>query len=171
MLEQELKKFILGHKNVIIMCIGNDMRGDDAAGPIVAEKLNQDILTCPEKYSDIKVVNAGTVPENYTGLIRSKSPSHIIYVDAVEMGQDPGSLKLVSEDEIANYSISTHAMPLSFMIKYLKSFSDAKVILVGIQPKSIEMFEKVSDELMEGIELLLIDLRKILMSEDPYDSC
>ena len=167
MLEQELKKFIQDHKKMIVLCIGNDMRGDDAAGPIVAEKLNQKILSCPEKYSDIKVVNAGTVPENYTGLIRSESPSHIIFVDAVEMGQTPGSLRLVYEDEIANYSISTHAMPLSFMIKYLKSFSDAEVILIGIQPKSLEMFEKVSEELKEGIELLIMDLQKTLMSKDP----
>ena len=167
MLEQELKKFIQDHKKMIVLCIGNDMRGDDAAGPIVAEKLNQKILSCPEKYSDIKVVNAGTVPENYTGLIRSESPSHIIFVDAVEMGQNPGSLRLVYEDEIANYSISTHAMPLSFMIKYLKSFSDAEVILIGIQPKSLEMFEKVSEELKEGIKLLIMDLQKTLMSKDP----
>ena len=166
MLEQKLKKFIQNHKKMVVLCIGNDMRGDDAAGPIVAEKLNQKILSCPEKYSDIKVVNAGTVPENYTGLIRSESPSHIIFVDAVEMGQDPGSLRLVYEDEIANYSISTHAMPLSFMIKYLKSFSDVEVILIGIQPKSLEMFDKVSEELKEGIELLVMVLQKTLMSKD-----
>ena len=166
MLEQKLKKFIQNHKKMVVLCIGNDMRGDDAAGPIVAEKLNQEILSCPEKYSDIKVVNAGTVPENYTGLIRSESPSHIIFVDAVEMGQDPGSLRLVYEDEIANYSISTHAMPLSFMIKYLKSFSDVEVILIGIQPKSLEMFDKVSEELKEGIELLVMVLQKTLMSKD-----
>lgn len=167
MLEQELKKFIQDHEKIIILCIGNDMRGDDAAGPIVAEKLEHEILSCPDKYPDIRVVNAATVPENYTGLIRSESPSHIIFVDAVEMGQDPGSLRLVYEDEIANYSISTHAMPLSFMIKYLKSFSDAEVILVGIQPKSLEMFEGVSDELKDGIEYLMMDLQKIFKSEDP----
>jgi len=166
-LVQELRKFIHDHEKIIVLCIGNDMRGDDAAGSIVAERLNQEILNCPENYSDILVVNAGTVPENYTGLIRSESPSHIIFVDAVEMGQDPGTLRLVYGDEIANYSISTHAMPLSFMIKYLKSFSDAEVILVGIQPKSIDMFENVSEELMDGIEHLIVDLQKSLKSENP----
>jgi hydrogenase 3 maturation protease len=163
-LEQELKKFIQDHEKIIILCIGNDMRGDDAAGPIVAEKLKQLIRSSPDKYPDIIVVNAGTVPENYTGSIRSESPSHVIFVDAVEMGEDPGSLRLVYEDEIANYSISTHAMPLSFMIKYLKSFSDAKIILVGIQPKSLEMFEGISEELNKGIEYLMMDLKKILKS-------
>lgn len=145
------------------------MRGDDAAGPIVAKKLDQKIQRDPDNYLNIIVVNAGTVPENYTGLIRSESPSHIIFVDAVEMDLDPGSLRLVYEDEIANYSISTHAMPLSFMIKYLNSFSDAEIILLGIQPKSLEMFEEVSEELKKGIEYLMIDLQSIFQPQPPQN--
>ncbi|UTB31679.1 MAG: hydrogenase maturation peptidase HycI [Methanobacterium sp. ERen5] len=167
MLGQELKKFIQNHENIIFLCIGNEMRGDDAAGPIIAKKLGQEIQRHPDKYPRVSVVNTGTVPENYTGMIRSKQPSHIIFVDAVEMDLDPGSLRLVHQDEIASYSISTHAMPLSFMIKYLKSFSDAEIILIGIQPKSMEMFEEISEELKEGIESLMIELIRIFQCQDP----
>lgn len=134
------------------------MRGDDSAGPLVAEK-----LSFLDKNQDIIVVNAGTVPENFTGLIRSEYPSHVIFVDAVDMSLKPGTVRLVHEDEIANYSISTHAMPLSFMIKYLKSFSDANMILIGIQPKSLEMFDGISKELETGIENLIKDLQKIFL--------
>ncbi len=137
--------------------MGNDMRGDDSAGPIVAEKL----ASIVDKNPNIMVINAGTVPENYTGLIRTESPTHIIFIDAVEMNLKPGTLRLVQGHEIANYSISTHAMPLSFMIKYLKSFSDADIILIGIQPKSLEMFDEISKELERGIEELMKDLQKI----------
>ena len=35
------------------------------------------------------VINAETVPENYTGLIRKEEPSHIIFIDAVEMKMNP----------------------------------------------------------------------------------
>lgn len=167
MLEQELKKFIQNHENIMFLCIGNEMRGDDAAGPIIAEKLDHEIRSCPDKYPKMSVVNAGTVPENYTGMIRSNQPSHIIFIDAVEMGLDPGSLRLVHQDEIANYSISTHAMPLSFMIKYLKSFSDAEIILIGIQPKNLEMFGEISEELEEGIESLMVKLIRIFQCQDP----
>ena len=91
------------------------MRGDDAIGPIVAKKLK----VIFKKQKDFIVINAETVPENYTGLIRKEKPSHIIFIDAVEMKMNPGEIKLIQSKKLLDYSISTHAMPLSFMIKYL----------------------------------------------------
>jgi hydrogenase 3 maturation protease len=156
-LEQKLKKFTANHGKILFLCIGNEMRGDDSAGPLIADKLDRIFAENP----DIKVINAGTVPENYTGVIRNETPSHIIFVDAVEMDMEPGSLRLVESDEIANYSISTHAMPLSFMIKYLKSFIKSEIILIGIQPKNLEMSNTISSEVMEGIEKLINHLQNI----------
>ncbi|WP_048189935.1 hydrogenase maturation peptidase HycI [Methanobacterium sp. SMA-27] len=150
MLEQELKKFLKDHKLVIFLCIGNVMRGDDAIGPILARKLK--VIFKNQK--DFIIINAETVPENYTGLIRKEEPSHIIFIDAVEMDMNPGEIKLIESNEIANYSISTHAMPISFMIKYIESFTDAKILLIGVQPKNIDLSNQVSDEVKNGVEEL-----------------
>ncbi len=157
MLEQELKKFVEDHKLIIFLCIGNVMRGDDAIGPIVAEKLN----VIFKKQKDFIIINAETVPENYTGLIRKEKPSHIIFIDAVEMDMNPGEIKLIQSNEIANYSISTHAMPISFMIKYIESFTDAKILLIGIQPKNIDLSNQVSNEVKNGVEELSRILKNI----------
>ncbi len=94
------------------------------------------------------------MPENYTGLIRKEEPSHIIFIDAVEMDMNPGEIKLIESNEIANYSISTHAMPISFMIKYIESFTDAKILLIGVQPKNIDLSNQVSNEVKNGVEEL-----------------
>ena len=126
------------------------MRGDDGAGPLMARNLTKLF----KNQSELLVINAATVPENYTGLIRKETPSHIIFIDAVEMKMNPGSIKLVKYEEIAEYNISTHAMPLSFMIKYLESFTDAKILLIGIQPKNMEMSNPVSKEVKFGVEEL-----------------
>ena len=126
------------------------MRGDDAIGPLIARNLAKLFKNQPE----LLVINAETVPENYTGVIRKEKPSHIIFIDAVEMKMNPGSIKLVKYDDIAEYNISTHAMPLSFMIKYLESFTDAKLLLIGIQPKNMEMSNPVSEEVKTGVEEL-----------------
>ncbi len=150
MLEQELKIFAEEYSKIIFLCIGNDMRGDDGVGPLIAKNLVKLFINQPE----LLVINTGTVPENYTGLIRKEKPSHIIFVDAVEMKMNPGSIKLVKYDKIADYNISTHAMPLSFMIKYLKSFTDAKILLIGIQPKNMEMSNTISEEVKTSIEKL-----------------
>ena len=99
------------------------MRGDDAIGPILARKSK----VIFKKQNNFIVINAETVPENYTGLIRKEEPSHIIFIDAVEMDINPGEIQLIESNEIANYNISTHAMPISFMIKYIESFTNAKI--------------------------------------------
>ena len=133
------------------------MRGDDAIGPMIAGKLKKVFKKTP----DLMVINAETVPENYTGTIRKETPSHIIFIDAVEMKSNPGHIRLVQREEIADYSISTHAMPISFMIKYLESFTDARMLLIGIQPKNMEMNNSISDEVQESVEKLTGILMKI----------
>ena len=133
------------------------MRGDDAIGPMIAGKLKKIFKKTP----DLMVINAETVPENYTGTIRKENPSHIIFIDAVEMKSNPGHIRLVQREEIADYSISTHAMPISFMIKYLESFTDARMLLIGIQPKNMEMNNSISDEVQESVEKLTGILMKI----------
>lgn len=157
MLKRALEEFIDDHGKIMLICIGNDMRGDDGIGPLVAGELEE----LSEENTDIIVINTGTVPENYTGLIRKVQPSHIIFIDAVEMKMAPGDIKLVQKDEIANYSISTHAMPLSFMIKYIETFTDASVLLIGIQPKNMELYEDISDEVKIGSEKLTKILKHI----------
>ena len=132
------------------------MRGDDALGPLIAENLAELFI----EQQELMVINAETVPENYTGLIRKEIPSHIIFIDAVEMKMNPGHIRLVQSDEIADYSISTHAMPLSFMIKYLKSFTDASMLLIGIQPKNMEMPNTISEEVKNSVEELTEIIRK-----------
>ena len=126
------------------------MRGDDGLGPLMARNLTKLL----KNQSELLVINAETVPENYSGLIRKENPSHIIFIDAVEMKMNPGSIKLVKCEEIAEYNISTHAMPLSFIIKYLESFTDAKILLIGIQPKNMEMSNPISKEVKSGVEEL-----------------
>ena len=149
---------------ILFLGIGNDMLGDDAIGPVTVHKLSEMF----KERTDILVINGGTVPENYTGIIRRENPSHLIFIDAVEMGKEPGHIRLVEKDEIANYSISTHAMPISFLIKYLESSVDAQIILIGIQPKNMDMTQSalkkdvISSEVEKSIEKIVKILKSIL---------
>jgi hydrogenase 3 maturation protease len=143
-----LKKFLKNHGKIAILGIGNEIKGDDGLGPAIAKKLSK-LFTNNE---DITIFDGGTVPENYTGSIRKENPSHIILVDAVEMKEEPGHIRVVQKDEIANYNISTHAMPVSFLIKYMENTIDAEIILIGIQPKQMELDQNISKEIEESID-------------------
>ncbi len=142
----------------MILGIGNDMRGDDGVGSVLA----QELMKLFHERENIIVFDAKTVPENFTGAIRAKHPSHVILVDAVKMNKKPGDTQLITKEQIDNFNVSTHAMPLSFLIKYLESTCGAKLIILGIQPKNMNLVGEISMEIQESIDEIL-KLFKVLL--------
>ena len=134
------------------------MRGDDALGSVLAQELSK---MFPKK-ENVTVFDGKTVPENFTGAIRGEHPSHIILLDAVEMGKKPGYTELITKDQIANYNISTHAMPISFLIKYLESTCPAELIILGIQPKNMGLINEMSIEVQNSVKIILKLLKNLL---------
>lgn len=154
----KLKKFLNCYNKLIILGIGNELRGDDFLGSLIVRRLAE---LFNEK-TDIMVFDGGTVPENYTGAIKKADPSHIILIDAADMGEVPGYVKIVSSDKIVNYHLSTHTMPLSSLVNYLKKFTKAEVILIGIQPKTLELSDNISSEIENSVEYIINTFLKIL---------
>ena len=140
--------------------MGNEIKGDDALGSIIAQRTSKLF----DKNGDVAVFDGGTVPENYTGLIRKENPTHIILIDAVDMKKKPGYIRVVEKEEIANYNISTHAMPISFLIKYMETTVDAQIILVGVQPKNMGLAEEISKEVKKSIEEIVSTFYKLITS-------
>lgn len=121
----------------LIMCIGNRDGGDDAIGPYIADSLN-------EEKTDFVVIDCGTVPENYTSIVKKHNPKNLVIIDAVKMDLAPGEIRIVPKEKIGVMTISTHGIPISVLINYLEQNVE-KVIFIGIQPKvmSGEMSESV----------------------------
>ncbi len=142
----------------MILGIGNEIKGDDGLGPIITKKSS----SLFDNNKDIIIFDGGTVPENYTGVIRKESPTHIILVDAVDMKKEPGYIRVVEKEEIANYNISTHAMPISYLIRYIETTIGAQIILVGVQPKSMDFAEPVSKEVEKSIEEVVSTFYKVI---------
>ena len=140
----------------MILGIGNEIKGDDGLGPIIAKKSS----ALFDK--NIIVFDGGTVPENYTGSIRKEKPTHIVLIDAVDMKKEPGYIRVVEKEEIANYNISTHAMPISYLIKYIETTIGAQIILVGVQPKSMGFAEPVSKEVEKSIDEVVSTFYKVI---------
>ena len=109
----------------VIMCIGNPDGGDDAIGPYIAERLDDTAKRT--------VLNCGTVPENYTSIVKRLHPKQLIIIDAAEMGLSPGEIRIVPKDKIGVMHISTHGIPLSVLISYLES-SVPQITFIAIQP-------------------------------------
>jgi hydrogenase 3 maturation protease len=132
------------------MGIGNVLRGDDGIGCYIAKNF---------KEKNWLSLDCGTAPENFTSIIRKNKPAILVIVDAADMGVDACEFRVVSEEKIENIGISTHNMPLSFLINYLKN-SAGRIIFIGIQPKTIRNSEEISDELKKTAEQIMEILRE-----------
>lgn len=139
-----LRGWLCGATRVVIAGVGNTLRRDDGLGPEFVKRLTG-------LYGNIMVLDCGPVPESYVGPIRRFNPSHILIVDAADMGLSPGSFKLVYNPKILGVSISTHSLPINFFTEYLQSQTSAKIALLIIQPKDTTIGEGLSPEVEDTV--------------------
>jgi hydrogenase 3 maturation protease len=131
----------------LVMCIGNRDGGDDAIGPYIADQL--------KKQDDFAVLDCGVVPENYTSIVKRHKPKNLVIIDAVEMGLDPGEIRIVPEKRLGKMHISTHGIPISVLINYLEKYVD-NIFFIGIQPMNMsgEISKNVQNSGDKLVELI-----------------
>ena len=129
----------------ILFGVGNEYRGDDGVGSYIAKRF---------KREGWKPIDGMNVPENYVGVVTRERRGRIVIVDATEMGLEPGAIRIVPRESLTELAVSTHTMPLSLMMDYLKPHCD-ELLLVGIQPKDIGDFIEMSEEVKEAAEKII----------------
>ena len=138
----------------IVLGIGNQLGGDDAAGIRLVDILNRRLrgakAPCP---AQVTAIDAGTAPESYASVIRRHQPDLLLLVDAADMGLPPGALRIIRPEQISLLSFSTHHMPLSMFISYVKDFC-GEVVLVGVQPEQTEMGKHISQAVRDSMRKL-----------------
>ena len=156
LIEDDLKDKISNYSKLIILGIGNNLKSDDGVGPYVIDNL-KDISS-----DNVLLIDAQTVPENFTGKIRKEQPSHLIIIDACLMNEDPGIVKIVDRNDFNNIGISTHSMSLSYFVKYLEKDMDFKVVFIGIEPKLMEFANALTPKVKEGADNLIEVIKRII---------
>lgn len=144
-----LKEYIHPGERYAIMGVGSVLCSDDAAGMYFIERLTRLI-----RREDVLLIAGSTAPENFTGVIKDFAPDRLFIVDAAYMGLSCGDTKVVPACDIDGLSFSTHMLPMSVMLEYLKSESGCEVIFIGIQPGSTEQGFTMCDEVKKGTERL-----------------
>ena len=138
----------------LVLGIGNRLGGDDAAGTHVVDMINRRRHRAKALFPpEIMAIDAGAAPESYTSVIRQRRPDLLILVDAADMGLPPGALRTIAPEKISVVSFSTHHMPLSMFIAYVKEFC-GKVLLVGVQPERTEAGSGISKAVRKSVKKL-----------------
>ncbi|MDO5848364.1 MAG: hydrogenase maturation peptidase HycI [Methanobrevibacter sp.] len=155
-IKDKLKEEISDYSKLLFLGVGNVLKSDDGVGPYIIDKL-EDISS-----DNIILLDAQTVPENFTGKIRKEQPSHLIIIDACLMDSEPGDVKIVDREDFNNIGISTHSMSLSYFVKYLEQENDFKVIFIGIEPNIMEFANALTPNVKEGADNLIEIIREII---------
>jgi len=129
----------------LLLGIGNELRGDDAAGVMVARRF---------RAPGWHVIDCGTVPENFTATVRRMRPELTVLVDASMMGLGPGAIRKVPVERIEILNFSTHSLPLTMFMDYIGEHS-REIVLIGIEPKETGLFEEMSGEVEEAVGRLV----------------
>jgi hydrogenase 3 maturation protease len=141
-LEQGLREYFgTDERRVVIVGVGNPIRGDDAVGPRIIELLEE------KPMKDVLLLNTESVPEAFTGKVEEFKPTHVLMVDAANFRGEPGETKLITGEQIGGQAISTHSLPLNIFITYIEKSLNVSVLLLGIQPMSIGLGEPMTEPL------------------------
>jgi hydrogenase 3 maturation protease len=122
---------------VVVVGIGNPLRGDDAAGSMVASRI--------EALPSVSVIDAQDVPENHLAPVVNRQPDTIVLIDSVDFDSAPGSVALLSREQLAGYCPSTHRVPVSLLMSVFEHETHARVLLIGIQPEHTRLLEPMSE--------------------------
>lgn len=115
---------------VAVVGIGQELRGDDGAGPAVIKLLVERADLCGET---TLLVDAGVAPENVLGSILRHMPDVVLFIDAADFSGSPGSICMPEADDCAGFGGSCHSLPLSVLSDFLRTQCDARIGIIGIQ--------------------------------------
>ena len=139
-----LKEILKG--KVVIVGIGNIIRGDDGFGPKLIEKIKNNVQgVC---------LDAGVAPENYLGKIIKESPDTVLIIDAVHLGKNPGEHEILKGEDIAKSGFTTHDISPVMFIEYLTKETEANIYMLGVQPQGIELGSEMSGRLKIALDEL-----------------
>lgn len=148
---------------IAVVGIGSDLRGDDRAGIMVIRELRAALGQ--SRPAGLRLFDGGTAPENLTGEILSYKPSHILLIDAADLGLKPGAVKLIAPDKIAGMSFSTHVLPLKILADYLTRSHPCQVIVIGLQPGRTDFGRAPSRAIQQAARRLA---REIMRAAPPH---
>ncbi|CAO3403071.1 hydrogenase maturation peptidase HycI [Azospirillum sp. 11R-A] len=130
----------------VVFTVGNVLRGDDGAGPLLAQLLDE------QPAPGWIVVDGEDVPENHTHHIRALAPHRVLIVDAADMELPPGEVRLIEQDSVAEqFMVTTHAIPLNFLIDSLRE-TIPEILFLGIQPQDTSFFAPVTITVRNSVE-------------------
>ncbi|HYL80978.1 MAG TPA: hydrogenase maturation protease [Candidatus Acidoferrum sp.] len=159
-LRSELRDKLLGR--VCLVGIGNPDLGDDGFGVRLAEEIQA--AGYPE------VIVAGTTPERWAGHLAQSGYGTVVFLDVVRIPAEPGAVAFLGAGDLTSKfpQLSTHKLSLGTLARLIESTSQAKVWLLGTQPKTLLPGSGLSGSVgttLEALKALLCEVLSVRTAE------
>lgn len=139
-----------------IVCIGNELRGDDGAGPAVARQLAGAV---PWDVHDTR-----TAPENFLMKIVRARPASVVVVDAVHFGAAPGSVGWFTPEDLPGSGPGTHGPGPAAFLDLLRTMHPCPCAILGVQPGRLHTGADLSAPVRRAVEEIVNDFRLLASS-------
>lgn len=147
-----LKDILKG--KVVIVGIGNIMRGDDGFGPALIENLTGKVKAV--------CIDAGIAPENYLGKVAKEKPDTVLLADAVHLDLAAGEYEILRKSEILNHGLTTHDISPNMLIGFLEKETDADIYLLGVQPEDISFGDEMSKCIKRSVSEIADKIKEVI---------
>lgn len=138
----------------VVLTVGNAMMGDDGAGPRLYEMMAHSPIPGWE------AIDGGSAPENESHRVKALRPDALVIIDAADMGLEPGDVRLIDAESIADmFIMTTHNLPLSFLIDQLKE-DIPEVFFIGIQPDVVAFAFPMTPAVSEAVDVVYQSLTR-----------
>jgi hydrogenase maturation protease len=139
---------------VLVLGIGNLVMSDDGVGVRVVQQLQRE-YRCAE---NVEIMDGGTLGLDL--LPKLEGIDHLIVVDAVETGREPGTCVRLAGEELPTAletKVSAHQMGLRDLLSVarLLGHSPGEMVLIGVQPGSIKMDTELTPEVAAVLQVLV----------------
>ncbi len=150
-----LREFLTG--SWAILGIGNELRGDDGFGSIVARRLREALA-----HQDVvnRIFVGGVAPENFWGKISRLQPEKLLVIDAVVFDGAPGEVRFLRPEELAAPFQLTHG-PSNFAVMQMV-LPGTEIVVLSAMPKRTAIGDKLSPEVERAIDLVCEEIEEVL---------
>jgi hydrogenase maturation protease len=136
----------------IVLGLGNTLHSDDGVGPQAIEKLRSD----PRVPGEVSLIEGGTLGLELLTYIWDCS--YLLVLDAVDVGQPPGTLVRMSSQELQTLpgKGSVHQLGVADLLVALRVLAKKtpEVVLLGVQPASTEWGTELSPAVAAALPTL-----------------
>jgi hydrogenase maturation protease len=141
---------IIKLRPLLVLGMGNPMRGDDAIGHLLAESLE------PLNGSGFQAHAVATAIENAMSWIRQAAGGTLLLIDAVfDESLAEGDWALYPPDQLDSMCHSTHSIPLSMLIAFWqKEVPDLQVHFLGISIRNNSEMAPLSPTIQQTLTTL-----------------